>query len=69
MKSLKRTLSLISAMALITTFSACGTSSEVVNDKDLDQATRDEIASIVAEEPLLTGELENKTIKYAMVVR
>lgn len=64
MKSLKRTLSLISAMALITTFSACGTSSEVVNDKDLDQATRDEIASIVAEEPLLTGELENKTIKW-----
>lgn len=64
MNKLKRNLSLISMLALVTTFCACGSNSTPVNDKDLDEATREEIASIVANEPLLTGELENNTIKW-----
>jgi len=63
MNNLKRNISLISILALTSVFGACGTSSNV-NNKDLDEATREEIASIVADEPLLTGELENKTIKW-----
>lgn len=64
MNNIKRILSFISLMALSMSLCACGSSSAKVNDKDLDEATREEIAAIVAEEPLLTGELENKTIKW-----
>lgn len=64
MNNIKKIVSFISLMALTMSLCACESSSAKVNDKDLDETTREEIASIVAEEPLLTGELENKTIKW-----
>lgn len=54
---------LITAMSL-SLFSCGGSSSNESSYKELDSSTREEINNIAANDDLLTGELENKTIKW-----
>lgn len=54
---------LITAMSL-SLFSCGGSSSSESSYKELDSSTREEINNIAANDDLLTGELENKTIKW-----
>ncbi|MCD7811438.1 MAG: ABC transporter substrate-binding protein [Ruminococcus sp.] len=66
MKKLKAFIAAILSAAMSMSLIACGdeASDSTSYDKDLDSSTRDEINSIAAESDLLTGELENKTIKW-----
>ena len=43
---------------------SCGTDKGGEQTDKLDKATREELAKIAAQDPRLTGELENKTIKW-----
>lgn len=66
MKKFKAFISAILLTAMSLSLFACGSngSSSEKYDKDLDSSTREEINSIAANSELLTGELENKTIKW-----
>lgn len=64
MNTIKKTISIVSILALMSSLCACSSSSANVNNKDLDDATKEEIAQIVSADEKLTGELENKTIKW-----
>ncbi|MBQ8297854.1 MAG: carbohydrate ABC transporter substrate-binding protein, partial [Ruminococcus sp.] len=66
---MKKTKAFISALiltAMSMSLFACADEESASSkiSKDLDSATREEINSIAAESDLLTGELENKTIKW-----
>ncbi len=65
MKKMKALISALLVTAMSLSLFACGeegTSSE--SYKELDSSKREEINSLVTEDELLTGELENKTIKW-----
>ena len=65
MKKLKTFLSALLITALSMPLFACGGSKEESKyDRDLDSSTRDEINNIASQSDLLTGEIENKTIKW-----
>ena len=63
MKRSARALSVLLAVsAAAGLLSGCGQESSY--DKPLDSATAEEVASLAAQDSRLTGELENKTIKW-----
>jgi ABC-type glycerol-3-phosphate transport system substrate-binding protein len=65
MKRLKAFLSALLVTALsFSLFSCGGSESETSYDKELDADVREEINQIAMDSDLLTGELENKTIKW-----
>lgn len=65
MRNIKRIVAAVMAVSLSMSFIACSkTKEESKPKKDLDSATREEIGSILAQDERLTGELENKTIKW-----
>lgn len=66
MKKVKAFISALLLTAMTLSFVACGKgdSSKETFDKDLDSSTREEINNIASNDELLTGELENKTIKW-----
>lgn len=65
MRNIKRIVAAIMAVSLSMSFIACSkTKEESKPKKDLDSATREEIGTILAQDERLTGELENKTIKW-----
>ncbi len=69
MKKIKNFVYALLITALSLSAFSCGDSKEesVVNNKNLDQATRDEINRLANDSELLTGELENKTIKWMSI--
>ncbi len=62
-RQLKSTIAAILLTAMALTCFACGKTEES-SYKTLDSATREEVAQIAASDNRLTGELENKTIKW-----
>lgn len=63
MKKFRKITALVVSLCMMVSFSACG-EAEAEPVKELDDATKEEISNVVAGEELLTGELENKTIKW-----
>lgn len=55
---------LLLASVMCGAMSGCGSGSESVYDKPLDSATAAEVADLAAKDERLTGELENKKIKW-----
>ena len=63
MKKVKRFI-IAAAAVMIAASSASCSKGETEKVDNLDSATREELASISAKDERLTGELENKTIKW-----
>lgn len=65
MSKLKALLSALVLTTMSLTLFSCDSSSEESKyDKELDAATRENVKAIVSQDERLTGELENKTIKW-----
>lgn len=64
MRSLKAVLSCILAAAMSMTMFACGGAEEEVSMKDISADVRQQIIDLATNDPNLTGELENKTVKW-----
>lgn len=65
MEKLRRLFAAAAALALTVVSVSCNNEGSTNNSNDkLDPATREELASLAAKDERLTGELENKTIKW-----
>lgn len=65
MKKSKKVLSVIASLLLVASAVSCSSAQENSSQIDkLSTATREELASLAAQDERLTGELENKTIKW-----
>jgi len=65
MEKIKKLIVTLAAISLAAAAVSCNDSGKTEKKEDkLDSVTREELASIAAQDPRLTGELENKTIKW-----
>ena len=64
MRSLKAVLSCILAAAISMPLFACGEAEEEVSMKDISTDLRQQIIDLAVNDPNLSGELENKTVKW-----
>lgn len=65
MKNLKKLLSVLAMCCISVTMVACDASGEEISDKkDIAPEVREELSSLASQDERLTGELENKKIKW-----
>lgn len=64
MMKIKKILIMLAAISMTAAFASCGKEKESSSVDNLDSATREELAMIAAQDSRLTGELENKTVKW-----
>lgn len=64
MMKIKKILIMLAAISMTAAFASCGKEKESSSVDNLDSATREELALIAAQDSRLTGELENKTVKW-----
>lgn len=64
MRKMKMLLAAVVMLSATLAATGCGGKNEESNFKQMDSMTREEIASLCAADERLTGELENKTIKW-----
>lgn len=64
MRKMKCLLAAVTMLAASLVCFGCGTKEDTTSYKEIDSMTREEVASLAAADDRLTGDLENKTIKW-----